>query len=95
MDRRLSIAVILLGIMVLAIGSAYIVPPKPQKGGKLMVVASFYLIAYIAEQIDGKKIEVQSLIQPGIEVHSWQPSVGRARNHLIKIYQVPFPMTHQ
>ena len=89
------VAEILLGIMVLAWGVPYIVLPKPQKGGKLMVVASFYPIAYIAEQIGGEKIEAKSLIQPGIEVRRWQPSVGRDRDHLIKIYQAPFPMTHQ
>ena len=36
MDRHLLIAVILLGIMALALGSASFVLLKSQKGGKLM-----------------------------------------------------------
>lgn len=76
MDRRLLVAVTLLGIVALAIGGAYIARPRPQRGDKLIVVATFYPIAYMAEQIGGDRIEVQSLIQPGIEVHSWQPSAG-------------------
>lgn len=76
MDRRLLVAVTLLGVVALAMGGAYVARPKPQRGDKLIVVASFYPIAYMAEQIGGDKIEVQNLIQPGIEVHSWQPSAG-------------------
>ena len=75
MDRRLYLAIILLAVVSGVIGAAYIARPQPQKGGKLIVVATFYPIFYFAEWIGGDMVEVHSLIQPGIEVHSWQPSV--------------------
>jgi zinc transport system substrate-binding protein len=75
MDRRLYLAIILIVVVSGVIGAAYIARPKPLKGGKLIVVATFYPIYYLAEWIGGEIVEVHCLIQPGIEVHSWQPSV--------------------
>jgi zinc transport system substrate-binding protein len=75
MDRRLYLAIILIAVLTGVIGAAYIARPQPYKGGKLIVVATFYPIYYLAEWIGGEIVEVQCLIQPGIEVHSWQPSV--------------------
>lgn len=40
------------------------------------VVASFYPLAYMAEQIGGEKVSVNTIITPGSDVHSWQPSVN-------------------
>jgi zinc transport system substrate-binding protein len=45
-----------------------------KSSSSLKVVASFYPLAYIAEKIAGNKAQIVSLIQPGLEVHSWQPS---------------------
>jgi zinc transport system substrate-binding protein len=75
MDRRLSIAIILIAVVSGVIGAAYIARPQPQKGGRIIVVTTFYPLFYLAEQIGGDVVEVHSLIQPGMEVHSWQPSV--------------------
>jgi zinc transport system substrate-binding protein len=76
MDRRIYLAIILIAVVSGVIGAAYIARPQPHKGGKLIVVATFYPIYYLAEWIGGDMVEVHSLIQPGIEVHSWQPSVN-------------------
>jgi ABC-type Zn uptake system ZnuABC Zn-binding protein ZnuA len=43
---------------------------------KVKLVASFYPIAYFAEIIGGERLEVKTLIKPGVEVHSWQPSAN-------------------
>jgi len=75
MDRRLYIAITLIAVVSGLIGAAYIARPQPHKSGKLIVVATFYPLFYLAERIGGDMVEVHSLIQPGIEVHSWQPSV--------------------
>ena len=75
MDRRLYLAIILIAVVSGVIGAAYVARPQPHKGGKLIVVATLYPIYYLAEWIGGDMVEVHSLIQPGIEVHSWQPSV--------------------
>ena len=75
MDKRLYVAIILIAVVSGVIGAAYIARPQPQKSGKLIIVATFYPLYYLAEWIGGDMVEVHSLIQPGIEVHSWQPSV--------------------
>ncbi|MCX6643463.1 MAG: zinc ABC transporter substrate-binding protein [Candidatus Bathyarchaeota archaeon] len=43
---------------------------------KIKLVASFYPISYFAEMIGGERVEVKTLIKPGVEVHSWQPSAN-------------------
>lgn len=43
-------------------------------GGKLDVVASFYPMQYLAEQIGGKHVRVTSLTQPGQEPHDLEIS---------------------
>jgi zinc transport system substrate-binding protein len=76
MDRRLAAALILSALVAAGMGAAYIARTQPQRGDKLTLVASFYPLAYMAEAIGGEKITVTTLIQPGIEPHSWQPSAG-------------------
>jgi zinc transport system substrate-binding protein len=43
---------------------------------KVKLVASFYPISYLAEMIGGERVEIKTLIKPGVEVHSWQPSAN-------------------
>jgi len=76
MDRRLVAALILITVASAWMGAAYLARTKPQSSSKLAVVASFYPLAYMAQTIGGDNIEVTTLIQPGIEPHSWQPSAG-------------------
>ncbi|GFH34184.1 metal ABC transporter substrate-binding protein [Streptomyces pacificus] len=40
-----------------------------EDGGKLDVVASFYPMQYLVEQIGGDHVEVRTLTQPGVEPH--------------------------
>jgi len=75
MDRRLYLAIILIAVVSGVIGGAYVARPQPLKSGRLIVVATFYPIYYLAERIGGDMVEVHCLIQPGMEVHSWQPAV--------------------
>ena len=43
--------------------------------GSIKIVATFYPLAYIAKQIGVEHVSVISLIEPGVEAHSWQPSM--------------------
>jgi zinc transport system substrate-binding protein len=80
MDKRIPIALAVIAIIALSAGVYYTTQQKKENNGKLKVVTSFYPLAYMAEQIGGDKIEVTSLIEPGVEVHSWQPSAGDITN---------------
>ncbi|MCI3930579.1 metal ABC transporter substrate-binding protein [Streptomyces sp. AN091965] len=49
-------------------------PAATNNKGKLDVVASFYPMQYLAEQIGGKHVEVTSLTEPGQEPHDLEIS---------------------
>jgi zinc transport system substrate-binding protein len=74
MDKRIIPAVAIMALVALA-GVAFAMVPSPVKmdHGRLLVVASFYPLAYMAERIGGERVTVTCLIQPGNEVHNWQP----------------------
>jgi zinc transport system substrate-binding protein len=52
-------------------------------GGRIEVVAAFYPLAYAAEQVGGRKVDVRNLTPPGTEPHDLELSprdVGRVRS---------------
>ncbi|MFA5364931.1 MAG: zinc ABC transporter substrate-binding protein [Candidatus Bathyarchaeia archaeon] len=55
-------------------GFALMPQNKPENSGKLNVVATFYPLAYFAQEIGGEKVAVTQLIPDNTEVHNWQPS---------------------
>ncbi|HIH87972.1 TPA: zinc ABC transporter solute-binding protein [Candidatus Bathyarchaeota archaeon] len=76
MDKRVPITLAVIAIIAVSAGVYYTTQQQEEKNDKLVVVASFYPLAYMAEQIGGDKVEITALIEPGVEVHSWQPSAG-------------------
>lgn len=60
-----------LGVMVVTAGCA---APDPSADGVVRVVAGFYPLQYLAEQIGGGQISVTSLTQPGVEPHDLELS---------------------
>jgi zinc transport system substrate-binding protein len=60
-----------LGVMVMTAGCA---APDPSTDGVIKVVAGFYPLQYVAEQIGGGQITVTSLTQPGVEPHDLELS---------------------
>lgn len=42
--------------------------------GKLPVVASFYPVAFLTEQIGGDKVDVHTMVPAGSEPHVWEPT---------------------
>ncbi|UCH89927.1 MAG: zinc ABC transporter substrate-binding protein [Thermoplasmata archaeon] len=62
---------ILLGI---AVFQAYQV--EREEDDKVKVIATFYPLAFFAEQIGGDLVSVKALIPHNTEVHAWQPSTA-------------------
>ncbi|MCW4034613.1 MAG: zinc ABC transporter substrate-binding protein [Candidatus Bathyarchaeota archaeon] len=61
-------------ILTAAVATAMYLPKTESNTGKLKVVATFYPLAFFAEQIGQEKVAVQQLIPDNTEVHNWQPS---------------------
>lgn len=53
-----------------------------QPSQKLQVVATFYPLAYFAEQIGGDLVEVITIVPPGTEPHEYEPTP----QDLVKLY---------
>ncbi|MFD3482527.1 metal ABC transporter substrate-binding protein [Streptomyces sp. NPDC058665] len=49
-----------------------------KKGGKLAVVASFYPMQYLAEEIGGDHVDVSTLTKPGVEPHELELGTRQA-----------------
>ena len=49
---------------------------SPGEVDKLNVVATFYPLAYFAEEIGGDYVSVRQLLPDNTEVHSWEPSIS-------------------
>ena len=52
----------------------YSILQKEMEVDKLKVVASFYPLAFFAQEIGGEEVIVRQLIPDNTEVHTWQPS---------------------
>ncbi len=70
------IAVIMIGLVLgVAAANEYRTQPAEVKTQpKLGVSASFYPLAYLAEQVGGNKVTVTSVIPNGIEPHDFEPT---------------------
>ncbi|MEM3532537.1 MAG: zinc ABC transporter substrate-binding protein, partial [Candidatus Methanomethyliaceae archaeon] len=68
-----------LALIIVIVGvSLAIFSPNPENapGKKVKVLATFYPLAYLAEEIGGDRVSVRTLIPYNTEVHSWQPFVS-------------------
>lgn len=52
----------------------YSILQEEMEPDKLKVVASFYPLAFFAQEIGGEEVTVRQLIPDNLEVHTWQPS---------------------
>jgi zinc transport system substrate-binding protein len=71
-SQMLLVTVSLVAVAVLVSASLYI--GVRNSDDRVQVVASFYPLAYMAEEIGGERVGVNCLIPYNTEVHSWQPS---------------------
>ncbi len=79
MNRRQALflsAVLAVALGIAAVAYALDEPPSGADAEKVSVVATFYPLGYMAENIGGDFVSVKTLIPFGVEPHSWQPSVS-------------------
>ncbi len=77
MNKRQKIFVT--GVIIIVLASAvatayYSILQEEMEVDKLKVVATFYPLAFFAQQIGGEEVTVKQLIPDNTEVHNWQPS---------------------
>ncbi len=58
----------------LVIGALATMAPAGEDDGKVSVVASFYPLGYLVEEIGGEHVTVRTLVPENSELHAWQPS---------------------
>jgi zinc transport system substrate-binding protein len=68
------IATITIVLTAMVAAAYYSILQKEMDGSKLKVVASFYPLAFFAQEIGGEEVTVRQLIPDNTEVHTWQPS---------------------
>jgi zinc transport system substrate-binding protein len=74
LNAKQAIAVVIALAIVLTVVSVTVLLQDGQNENySLTVVASFYPLAYFAEQIGGENVSVRCLIPHNTEVHAWQP----------------------
>lgn len=72
--QKMFFAVTIIIIIGISAGSALlIIPPK---SSNLKIVATFYPLAYLSQQIGGDHVEVTQLVPDNTEIHSWEPSAS-------------------
>ncbi|MCW4014949.1 MAG: zinc ABC transporter substrate-binding protein [Candidatus Bathyarchaeota archaeon] len=77
MNKRQKLFVattIIIILMTVFVTAFYSQQNKTADENKLQVVATFYPLAFFAQQIGGDKTVVNQLIPDNTEVHNWQPS---------------------
>jgi len=76
MNKRQKLFVAATAIIVLTamVASAFYSQQNKTESDKLKVVATFYPLAFFAQQIGGEEVAVTQLIPDNTEVHTWQPS---------------------
>ncbi|MFA5830790.1 MAG: zinc ABC transporter substrate-binding protein [Candidatus Paceibacterota bacterium] len=68
----LIFAVLVLFVFAWKISEKNIVPPSPSD--RMLVTASFYPLAFLAEEIGGNKVQVVNFTPTGAEPHEYEPS---------------------
>jgi zinc transport system substrate-binding protein len=76
MNKRQKLFVASTAIIAMStiLGTSFYVQQNKMETDKLKIVASFYPLAFFAQQIGGKEVVVKQLIPDNTEVHTWQPS---------------------
>jgi zinc transport system substrate-binding protein len=76
MNKRQKLFVAATAIIVLTavFATAFYSQQNKTESDKLKVVATFYPLAFFAQEIGGEEVDVTQLIPDNTEVHNWQPS---------------------
>ena len=74
--RSITLVTLITLAIIITLGLWQLAGNGADQGDRLRVVASFYPLAYFAQEIGGDAIDVKSLVPYNSEVHSWQPSIS-------------------
>jgi zinc transport system substrate-binding protein len=76
MNKRQKLFVTATAIIVLTaiFATAFYSQQNKTESDKLKVVATFYPLAFFAQEIGGEEVTITQLIPDNTEVHTWQPS---------------------
>lgn len=75
-QKMLIIGTILVVSVIVVASALFVTPPK---SARLKIVATFYPLAFLSQEIGGDHIEVTQLVPNNTEIHSWEP----AASHII------------
>jgi len=73
-QKLFVIATITIVLTAMVAAAYYSILQEKMEVGKLKVVASFYPLAFFAQEIGGEEVTVRQIIPNNTEVHTWQPS---------------------
>ena len=73
-QKLFVIATITIVLTAMVAAAYYSILQEKMEVGKLKVVASFYPLAFFAQEIGGEEVTVRQLIPDNLEMHTWQPS---------------------
>jgi zinc transport system substrate-binding protein len=74
--QKIFVAVIVIIVLVAVFATDFYSQQNKTERDKLKVVATFYPLAFFAQEIGGEEVEVTQLIPDNTGVHSWQPTSG-------------------
>jgi len=74
-NKQKTFLTIIILIAVIAVG-AVAFSASTQKTEKLGVVASFYPLAFLSQEIGGDQVQVIQLVPSNTEIHGWEPSAS-------------------
>jgi len=74
--QKLFVTSTVIIILLAALATAFYTPQNKTENSKLKVVATFYPLAFFAQQIGGELVTVKQLIPDNTEVHNWQPTLA-------------------
>jgi zinc transport system substrate-binding protein len=63
-------------IIVISVSAVTFVVTAPKPTDNINIVATFYPLAYLSEQIGGDHVTVTQLVPDNTEIHTWQPSAS-------------------
>jgi zinc transport system substrate-binding protein len=67
--RAVVAALLAVGVASAATGCSSLTDSTSTSSGKLDVVAAFYPLQYVTQQVGGDRVSVRNLVQPGVEPH--------------------------
>ncbi len=72
--QKMFLAATIIIIIGISAASAFLL--MPSESSNLKIVATFYPLAFLSQQIGGDHVEVTQLVPDNTEIHSWEPSAS-------------------